>query len=158
MSSCTQTKSAHRSQFVRSYQGLIEKRKKNFKATAYSLQFRSGSHVWMLQSQVCSVLVHKVLPASVRDMASEACTRHQVSSTIKPSKYHLCIKYAEISASNFLASVVEDLIKCIYTPVAITQECFQHLMESMPQSIVLRAKGSPSQYYHGATNKVANYY
>ncbi len=40
----------------------------------------------------------------------------------------------------------------------ISEECFQHLVESMPQIIkaVLKAKGGPTQYQQGVPNKVAS--
>ncbi len=49
-----------------------------------------------------------------------------------------------------------DAVMSIWT--RITEECFQHLVESMPQRIkaVQEAKGGPSQYYQGVSNKVAS--
>ncbi len=40
----------------------------------------------------------------------------------------------------------------------ISEECFQHLVESMPQRIkaVLKAKGGPTRYYQSVPNKVAS--
>ncbi len=48
-----------------------------------------------------------------------------------------------------------DAIMSIWTK--ISEECFQHLVESMPWRIkaVLNAKGGPTQYQHGVPNKVA---
>ncbi len=40
----------------------------------------------------------------------------------------------------------------------ISEECFQHLVESMPRIIkaVLKEKGGPTRYQQGVTNKVAS--
>ncbi len=40
----------------------------------------------------------------------------------------------------------------------ISEECFQHLVESIPQNIkaVLKAKGGPTRYMQGVPNKVAS--
>ena len=37
----------------------------------------------------------------------------------------------------------------------ISEECFQHLVESMPRRRVLKANGGPTQYWQGVTNKEA---
>ncbi len=49
---------------------------------------------------------------------------------------------------------LRDAIMSIWTK--ISEECFQHLVESMPWKIkaVLRAKGGPTQYLQGVPNKV----
>ncbi len=51
-----------------------------------------------------------------------------------------------------------DVIMSIWTK--ISEECFQHLVESMPQIIktVLKAKVGPTRYYQGVHNKVASKY
>ncbi len=48
-----------------------------------------------------------------------------------------------------------DAIISIWTK--ISEECFQHLVESMPQRIkaVLKAKAGPTRYKQGVPNKVA---
>ncbi len=49
-----------------------------------------------------------------------------------------------------------DAIMSIWTK--ISEEYFQHLVESMPRRIkeVLKAKGGPTQYWQGVHNKVAS--
>ncbi len=49
-----------------------------------------------------------------------------------------------------------DAIMSIWTK--ISEECFQHLVESMPRRIkaVLKAKGGPTRYQQGVPNKVAS--
>ncbi len=49
-----------------------------------------------------------------------------------------------------------DAIMSIWTK--ISEECFQHLVKSVPWRIkaVLKAKGGPTQYQQGVPNKVAN--
>ncbi len=49
-----------------------------------------------------------------------------------------------------------DAIMSIWTK--IFEECFQHLVESMPQRIkaVLKAKRGPNWYLQGVPNKVAS--
>jgi len=49
-----------------------------------------------------------------------------------------------------------DAIMSIWTK--ISEECFQHLFESMPRIIkaVLKAKGSPTRFQQGVLNKVAS--
>ncbi len=51
---------------------------------------------------------------------------------------------------------LRDAIMSIRTK--ISEECFQHLVESMPRIIkaVLKAKGGPTRYYQGVPNKVAS--
>ncbi|XDV35461.1 hypothetical protein PO909_005404 [Leuciscus waleckii] len=50
---------------------------------------------------------------------------------------------------------LHDAIMSIWTK--ISEECFQHLVESMPRRIkaVLKAKGGPTRYSQGVINKVA---
>ncbi len=50
---------------------------------------------------------------------------------------------------------LRDAIMSIWTK--ISEECLQHLVESMPQRIksVLKAKGGPTLYKQGVPNKVA---
>ncbi len=49
-----------------------------------------------------------------------------------------------------------DAIMSIWTK--ISEECFQHLVESMPRRIkaALKAKGGPTRYWPGVPNKVPN--
>ncbi len=49
-----------------------------------------------------------------------------------------------------------DAIMSIWSK--ISEECFQHLVESMPQRIkaVLKAKAGPTRYKQGVPNKVAS--
>ncbi len=51
---------------------------------------------------------------------------------------------------------LRDAIMLIWTK--ISEECFQHLVKSMPQRInaVLKAKGGPTPYKQGVPNKVAS--
>ncbi len=51
---------------------------------------------------------------------------------------------------------LRDAIMSIWTKVS--EECFQHLVESMSRRIkeVLKAKGGPTQYLQGVPNKVAS--
>ncbi len=51
---------------------------------------------------------------------------------------------------------LRDAIMSIWTK--ISEECFQHLVESMPQRIkaVLKKKGGPTRYWQGVHNKVAS--
>ncbi len=51
---------------------------------------------------------------------------------------------------------LRDAIMSIWTK--ISEECFQHLVESMPRRFktVLKAKGGPTQYKQGLSNKVAS--
>ncbi len=51
---------------------------------------------------------------------------------------------------------LRDAIISIWTK--ISEECFQHLVESMPRKIkaVLKAKGGPTRYQQGVPNKVAS--
>ncbi len=53
---------------------------------------------------------------------------------------------------------LRDAIMTIWTK--ISEECLQHLVESMPQIIkaVLKAKGGPTMYLQGLPNKVASEY
>ncbi len=50
---------------------------------------------------------------------------------------------------------LRDAIMSIWTN--ISEECFQHLVESMPRRIkaVLKKKGGPTRYWQGVHNKVA---
>ncbi len=49
---------------------------------------------------------------------------------------------------------LRDAIMSIWTK--ISEECFQHLVESMPRRIkaVLKGKGCPTRYLQGVPNKV----
>ncbi len=51
---------------------------------------------------------------------------------------------------------LRDAIISIWTN--ISEECFQHLVESMPRRIkaVLKAKGGPTRYKQGVSNKVSS--
>ncbi len=51
---------------------------------------------------------------------------------------------------------LRDAIMSIWT--RISEESFQHLVESMPRRIkaVLKAKGGPTRYLQGVPNKVAS--
>ncbi len=51
---------------------------------------------------------------------------------------------------------LRDAFMTIWTK--ISEECFQHLVESMPRRIktVLKAKGGPTRYQQGLPNKVAS--
>ncbi len=51
---------------------------------------------------------------------------------------------------------LRDVIMSIWTK--ISEECFQHIIESIPQRIkaVLKAKGGPTEYKQGVPNKVAS--
>ncbi len=51
---------------------------------------------------------------------------------------------------------LRDAIMSIWTKISV--ECFQHLVESMPQWIkaVLKAKAGPTRYLQGVPNKMAS--
>ncbi len=72
---------------------------------------------------------------------------------------HLCdvvereIHIMDVQPTNL--QQLRDTIMSIWTK--ISEECFQHLVESMPRRIkaVLKAKGGPTRYLQSVPNKVA---
>ncbi len=64
------------------------------------------------------------------------------------------IRIMDVQSTNL--QQLRDAIMSIWTK--ISEECFQHLVESMPRRIkaVLKAKAGPTQYKQGVPNKVAS--
>ncbi len=80
------------------------------------------------------------------------------SPDLNPIEHHWDVVEREIRIIDVQPTNLQqlrDAIMSIWTK--ISEECFQHLVESMPRRIkaVLKKKGGPTRYWQGVHNKVA---